>query len=154
MAKFPANIMRRNYSSGNVTFPARVVRKRFLDYFVNEKQHQFVKPSPIMSYFDKSIPFVNSGSYSVTIQIHLKILHYSEPLLYFISWFQFKNVFTGEEEIEFDKAVNSQKCGRTFGLNCEMFYTPSNFCQHAFIEMLGSWSFGAYGKVSSFLSRK
>lgn len=37
------------------------IRKRFIDYFVQENDHKFIKSSPVVPYNDPSIAFVNAG---------------------------------------------------------------------------------------------
>ena len=64
---------------------AREVRKAFFEYF-REKQHTFVAPSPVVPRNDPTILFINAGMN------------------------QFKNIFMGEENTLFPRAVNSQLC--------------------------------------------
>lgn len=37
------------------------IRKRFIDYFVKENNHKYIKSSPVVPYNDPSIAFVNAG---------------------------------------------------------------------------------------------
>lgn len=37
------------------------IRKRFIDYFVMENKHKYIKSSPVVPYNDPSIAFVNAG---------------------------------------------------------------------------------------------
>lgn len=59
---------RRSYSTLKQALPAKAVRSRFLDYFVNENGHQFVKSSSVLPHFDYSIPFVHSGMCQVLLE--------------------------------------------------------------------------------------
>lgn len=37
------------------------VRQRFLDYFINDNNHNFVRSSPVIPYCDPTVAFVNAG---------------------------------------------------------------------------------------------
>jgi alanyl-tRNA synthetase len=59
---------------------------------------------------------------------------------------QFKNVFTGLEKRDYQRATTSQKCVRAGGKHNDLEnvgYTPRH---HTFFEMLGNFSFGDYFK--------
>ena len=59
---------------------------------------------------------------------------------------QFKNVFTGLEKRNYQRATTSQKCVRAGGKHNDLEnvgYTPRH---HTFFEMLGNFSFGDYFK--------
>jgi alanyl-tRNA synthetase len=59
---------------------------------------------------------------------------------------QFKNVFTGLEKKDYQRATTSQKCVRAGGKHNDLEnvgYTPRH---HTFFEMLGNFSFGDYFK--------
>lgn len=43
------------------------IRSRFIDYFVKENGHKFIKSSPVVPYNDPSIAFVNAGMCQVSI---------------------------------------------------------------------------------------
>lgn len=43
------------------------IRKRFVDYFVKENDHKYIKSSPVVPYNDPSIAFVNAGMCQVRI---------------------------------------------------------------------------------------
>lgn len=40
---------------------SKAVRQRFLDYFINEHSHNFVRSSPVVPYCDPTVAFVNAG---------------------------------------------------------------------------------------------
>jgi len=97
------------------------VRKLFLSYF-SKKNHQIVDSSNLVPSNDPTLMFTNSGMV------------------------QFKNVFTGLEKREYNRAVTSQKCVRAGGKHNDLEnvgYTPRH---HTFFEMLGNFSFGDYFK--------
>ncbi|XP_034234897.1 alanine--tRNA ligase, mitochondrial-like isoform X2 [Thrips palmi] len=50
----------RLYSS-DVNWSSSDVRKRFIEYFVNENSHKFLRSSPLRPISDQTIPFVNAG---------------------------------------------------------------------------------------------
>lgn len=37
------------------------IRRNFLDYFVKQHGHEFVKSSPVVPFGDPTVPFVNAG---------------------------------------------------------------------------------------------
>lgn len=43
------------------------IRKRFIDYFVKENDHKYIKSSPVVPYNDPTIAFVNAGMCQVSI---------------------------------------------------------------------------------------
>lgn len=43
------------------------IRQQFLDYFIKEKNHAFVKSSPVVPFCDSTVPFVNAGMNQVGI---------------------------------------------------------------------------------------
>lgn len=43
------------------------IRKRFIDYFVKENNHKFIKSSSVVPYNDPTIAFVNAGMCQVRI---------------------------------------------------------------------------------------
>ena len=97
------------------------VRKKFLDYFKNNK-HQIIDSSNLVPNNDPTLMFTNSGMV------------------------QFKNVFTGLEKRKYKTATTSQKCVRAGGKHNDLEnvgYTPRH---HTFFEMLGNFSFGDYFK--------
>lgn len=108
------------------------VRSSFIDFFVNQHDHQFYRSSSVKpSTNDQSLLFVNAGMN------------------------QFKPIFLGQidDRPEFEhfkqlkRAVNSQKCIRVGGKHCDLENVGSDFTHHTFFEMLGNWSFNDYFKV-------
>ncbi len=97
------------------------VRNTFLNYF-SKKEHKIVDSSNLVPSNDPTLMFTNSGMV------------------------QFKNVFTGLEKRNYNKATTSQKCVRAGGKHNDLEnvgYTPRH---HTFFEMLGNFSFGDYFK--------
>ena len=97
------------------------IRKVFLDYFARHG-HQVVESSPLVPRNDPSLMFVNSGMV------------------------QFKNVFTGVETRDFQRAATSQKCVRAGGKHNDLENVGRTARHHTFFEMLGNFSFGDYFK--------
>ncbi len=97
------------------------IRSTFLDYF-KKNNHKIVESSNLVPNNDPTLMFANSGMV------------------------QFKNVFTGLEKRDYQRATTSQKCVRAGGKHNDLEnvgYTPRH---HTFFEMLGNFSFGDYFK--------
>jgi len=97
------------------------IRSTFLKYF-EKNDHKIVESSNLVPNNDPTLMFANSGMV------------------------QFKNVFTGLEKRDYNKATTSQKCVRAGGKHNDLEnvgYTPRH---HTFFEMLGNFSFGDYFK--------
>ncbi len=97
------------------------IRKTFLEYF-KKNDHEVVASSNLVPNNDPTLMFANSGMV------------------------QFKNVFTGLEKRNYNRATTSQKCVRAGGKHNDLEnvgYTPRH---HTFFEMLGNFSFGDYFK--------
>jgi len=97
------------------------IRSLFLNYFL-KNNHKIVESSNLVPNNDPTLMFTNSGMV------------------------QFKNVFTGLEKKNYQRAVTSQKCVRAGGKHNDLEnvgYTPRH---HTFFEMLGNFSFGDYFK--------
>jgi len=97
------------------------IRETFLKYF-EKNEHKIVESSNLVPNNDPTLMFANSGMV------------------------QFKNVFTGLEKREYQRATTSQKCVRAGGKHNDLEnvgYTPRH---HTFFEMLGNFSFGDYFK--------
>jgi alanyl-tRNA synthetase len=97
------------------------LRNTFLKYF-EKNDHRIVESSNLVPNNDPTLMFANSGMV------------------------QFKNVFTGLEKRDYQRATTSQKCVRAGGKHNDLEnvgYTPRH---HTFFEMLGNFSFGDYFK--------
>ncbi len=97
------------------------IRTAFLKYF-EKYDHKIVESSNLVPNNDPTLMFANSGMV------------------------QFKNVFTGLEKRDYQRATTSQKCVRAGGKHNDLEnvgYTPRH---HTFFEMLGNFSFGDYFK--------
>ena len=97
------------------------IRNTFLKYF-EKNDHTIVESSNLVPNNDPTLMFANSGMV------------------------QFKNVFTGLEKRDYQRATTSQKCVRAGGKHNDLEnvgYTPRH---HTFFEMLGNFSFGDYFK--------
>lgn len=47
--------------SKNRDVSAATIRKTFLDYFIAEHNHRFIRSSPVTPFCDPTVPFVNAG---------------------------------------------------------------------------------------------
>ncbi|MCR8827190.1 alanine--tRNA ligase [Pseudosulfitobacter koreensis] len=97
------------------------IRSTFLNFF--EKQgHQIVPSSPLVPRNDPTLMFVNSGMV------------------------QFKNLFTGVETRDYNRATSAQKCVRAGGKHNDLDNVGYTARHHTFFEMMGNFSFGDYFK--------
>ena len=97
------------------------IRETFLNFFA-KNNHEIIHSSSLVPQNDPTLMFANSGMV------------------------QFKNVFTGLEKRDYQRATTSQKCVRAGGKHNDLEnvgYTPRH---HTFFEMLGNFSFGDYFK--------
>ena len=97
------------------------VRSKFLSYF-SQNGHEEVSSSPLVPENDPTLMFTNAGMV------------------------QFKNVFTGMEHRDYQRAVTSQKCVRAGGKHNDLENVGYTARHHTFFEMLGNFSFGDYFK--------
>jgi len=123
-AFFPLSVIDINRKSCILTNMAKTlneIRSTFLEYFA-KNDHKIVESSNLVPNNDPTLMFANSGMV------------------------QFKNVFTGLEKRDYQRATTSQKCVRAGGKHNDLEnvgYTPRH---HTFFEMLGNFSFGDYFK--------
>ena len=97
------------------------IRSKFLSYF-SQNGHEEVSSSPLIPENDPTLMFTNAGMV------------------------QFKNVFTGMENRDYQRAVTSQKCVRAGGKHNDLENVGYTARHHTFFEMLGNFSFGDYFK--------
>ena len=102
------------------------LRDLFISYFV-KNGHKHVHSSPLVPQNDPTLMFANSGMV------------------------QFKNVFTGMEQLDFKRATTSQKCVRAGGKHNDLENVGFTTRHHTFFEMLGNFSFGDYFKEQAIL---
>ena len=97
------------------------IRSTFLSYF-EKNGHEVVDSSPLVPRNDPTLMFVNSGMV------------------------QFKNLFTGIETRDYNRATSAQKCVRAGGKHNDLDNVGYTARHHTFFEMLGNFSFGDYFK--------
>ena len=97
------------------------IRSTFLGYF-GRQGHEVVASSPLVPRNDPTLMFTNSGMV------------------------QFKNLFTGVEHRDYNRATSAQKCVRAGGKHNDLDNVGYTARHHTFFEMLGNFSFGDYFK--------
>lgn len=106
----------RRYSHSSID-----VRRSFLNYF-ESADHEILPSASILPRKDKSIPFTNAGMNA------------------------FRGVFTGVDPPPAPRVANIQKCIRVSGKHNDLEDVGSDGTHHTFFEMMGNWSFNAYGR--------
>jgi alanyl-tRNA synthetase len=97
------------------------IRKTFLRFF-EERAHRVVRSSSLVPANDPTLLFTNAGMN------------------------QFKDVFLGLEQRDYNKATSCQKCVRAGGKHNDLENVGFTSRHHTFFEMLGNFSFGDYFK--------
>ena len=100
------------------------IRQSFLDYFAKHG-HQTVASSSLVPADDPTLLFTNAGMN------------------------QFKDVFLGTEQRNYQRAVSSQRCVRAGGKHNDLDNVGYTARHHTFFEMLGNFSFGDYFKTDA-----
>ena len=97
------------------------IRTMFLQFF-ETKGHKIVHSSSLVPHNDPTLLFTNAGMN------------------------QFKDVFLGLEQRDYNRATSSQKCVRAGGKHNDLENVGFTRRHHTFFEMLGNFSFGDYFK--------
>ena len=103
------------------TMTSNELRQAFLEFF-RERGHEVVASSPLVPGNDPTLLFTNAGMV------------------------QFKDVFLGDDERSYERAVTSQRCVRAGGKHNDLENVGYTARHHTFFEMLGNFSFGDYFK--------
>jgi alanyl-tRNA synthetase len=97
------------------------IRSTFLRFF-EERGHRVVRSSALVPANDPTLLFTNAGMN------------------------QFKDVFLGLEQRDYNRATSCQKCLRAGGKHNDLENVGFTNRHHTFFEMLGNFSFGDYFK--------
>ncbi len=107
--------------SATSTISTSRIREQFLEFFASQG-HQVVASGSLVPGNDKTLLFTNAGMV------------------------QFKDVFTGDEVRDYQRATSSQRCVRAGGKHNDLDNVGYTARHHTFFEMLGNFSFGDYFK--------
>jgi alanyl-tRNA synthetase len=102
-------------------FSGNEIRRTFLRFF-QERGHRIVRSSSLVPHNDPTLLFTNAGMN------------------------QFKDVFLGLEQRDYNRATTCQKCVRAGGKHNDLENVGFTNRHHTFFEMLGNFSFGDYFK--------
>ena len=97
------------------------IRSAFLEFFA-ANGHRVVRSSSLVPVGDPTLLFTNAGMN------------------------QFKDVFLGVEQRDYQRATSAQKCVRAGGKHNDLENVGFTNRHHTFFEMLGNFSFGDYFK--------
>ncbi|MGB0588711.1 MAG: alanine--tRNA ligase [Myxococcota bacterium] len=100
---------------------AAEIRQAFLSYFA-ERDHRVVKSYALIPPDDPTLFFVNAGMV------------------------QFKDIFVGAKEVDYQRATSVQRCLRVSGKHNDLENVGRTPRHHTLFEMLGNFSFGDYFK--------
>ena len=105
----------------NAKMTGNEIRQSYIEFF-KSKGHKFVRSSSLVPGGDATLLFTNAGMV------------------------QFKDVFLGIDQRDYQRATNSQKCMRVAGKHNDLEDVGQDDTHHTFFEMMGNWSFGDYYK--------
>ncbi len=97
------------------------IRSGFLEFF-KKNNHEVVRSGSLVPSNDPTLMFTNAGMVP------------------------FKNLFTGLETRDYNRAVSAQKCVRAGGKHNDLDNVGFTVRHHTFFEMMGNFSFGDYFK--------
>ncbi|HIC57695.1 MAG TPA: alanine--tRNA ligase, partial [Acidobacteria bacterium] len=106
------------------TMTSADIRQSFLNYF-QEQGHRIVPSSSLVPSNDPTLLFTNAGMN------------------------QFKELFLGTEQRNYQRATTAQKCMRVSGKHNDLNNVGPSLRHHTFFEMLGNFSFGDYFKTDA-----
>lgn len=104
-----------------MSMTSAAIRQAFLDFFAG-KGHAVVPSSSLIPGNDATLLFTNAGMV------------------------QFKDVFLGQDQRSYSRAVSAQRCVRAGGKHNDLENVGYTARHHTFFEMLGNFSFGDYFK--------